>query len=292
MRVPVWSYPVEGFYFFFRHGVRLWPHVVRFVVEVIAAAVGILFVLFYSTFLSQRQFVDSFLPDWLGFPAAIALIILETAAAVVLLFRFRLEIAQHNLFITTLAISNVRVEPVTPDEREWLQERLIPQLVGVPTQAPMKKISKKKNNQKYLGSVLTEGKHPIMRYILTLPLNFIPVVGSVLFCWLNSFPTAVGLHEHYYVELKGLTPEEFSAVVHAKKPQYQHFGFTASAFSLVPGFDVILILTNAVGAALWAADMEKTRGSIKSKWGLEKYDKGGRSYGTFRASSSGESSHC
>ncbi|KAL2628825.1 hypothetical protein R1flu_013511 [Riccia fluitans] len=292
MRVPVWSYPIKGFYFFFRHGHRLMQHVIRFVIEVIAATVGILFLLFYGTFVSQRDFLDRFLPDWLGVPGTIALIILETAIAVVLLFQYRLEVAQHNLFISVLAIRDVRVEPVTPDEREWLQERLIPQLVGVPAHAPMKKISKKKKNQKYLSSVLTEGQHPIMRYILTLPLNFIPVAGSALFCWLNSFPTAVGLHEHYYSELKGLTPEEFSAVVHAKKPQYQHFGVVASAFSLVPGLDVILILTNAVGAALWAADMEKTQGTIKSKWALEKFDKGGRSYGTFRPSSSGESSHC
>ncbi|KAG6546842.1 hypothetical protein Mapa_011695 [Marchantia paleacea] len=291
MRVPVWTYPIKGFYFFFRNGHRLWHRVVRFVIEVILAIVGILFALFYATFPMQHDFIVRFLPHWMGGPGAIALILLETAIAIVVLFQYRLESAQRKLFIDVLAIRRVKVEPVTPDEHSWLQERLIPQLVGVPAEAPMKKVARQKKPQGYLSKVLTEDEHPIMHFLITLPLNFVPVVGNAIFCWLNAFPTAISLHHYYYTEMKGLSSEEFSAVVHAKKPQYQHFGLIASAFSLVPGLDVILVLTNAVGAALWAADMEKTQGSVKTKWVLDWFDKGGRSYGTFAPSSSGESSH-
>jgi len=134
---------------------------------------------------------------------------------------------------------------------------LIPQLVGIPLEAPMKRAAKKQQKPtKYLSKILTEDEHPILHYLLTLPLNFVPVVGNAMFCFLNSFPTAISLHHYYYTEMKGLSSEEFSAVVHAKKAQYQSFGFVASAFSLIPGLDIMLVLTNAVGAALWAADME------------------------------------
>lgn len=270
MMVPAWMYPVQGFYFFFRNGHRLWQRVARFVVEVVAAIAAILIILFSATFPTQRALLIRFLPRWTGTPGAIALILLETAIAIVILFQYRLESAQRKLFLDVLAIRNVKVDMATGEEHVWLEETLIPQMAGSPPEAPMKKakvrVSKKPNPAGYLSQVLTEDEHPIMHFLLTLPLNFVPVVGNVLFCFLNSFPTAVGLHHYYYTEMKGLSSVEFSAVVHAKKAQYQSFGFVASAFSLVPGLDVILVLTNAVGAALWAADMEKTQGSIKTKY--------------------------
>ncbi|KAG0627620.1 hypothetical protein M758_2G216000 [Ceratodon purpureus] len=290
MMVPAWMYPVQGFYFFFRNAHRLWQRVARFVLEVILAIVGILALLFTLTFPTQRGFLLKFLPHWTGTPGAIALILLETAIAIVVLFQYRLESAQRKLFIDVLAIRKVKVERATGEDHVWLEETLIPKLVGVPAEADMSRVAKSKKASGYLSQVLTEDEHPIMHFLITLPLNFVPVVGNVLFCFLNSFPTAISLHHYYYTEMKGLSSEEFSAVVHAKKPQYQSFGFVASAFSLIPGLDVILVLTNAVGAALWVADMEKSQGSIKSKWGLQWYDKHATSYGTFGPSSSGESS--
>lgn len=266
MAIPAWIYPVKGFYFFFRNGHRLWQRVARFVLEVVVAIAGILFLLFTFTLQTQRGFLVAFLPAWMGTPGAVALVLLETAVAIVVLFQYRLESAQRKVFIDVLAIEKVRVERASEDDHEWLQGRLIPQMVGMPVKAPMQRVAKGKNAAGYLSKVLTEDEHPIMHYLITLPLNFVPVVGNVLFCFLNSFPAAISLHHYYYTEMKGLSSEEFSAVVHAKKAQYQSFGFVASAFSLVPGLDIILVLTNAVGAALWAADMEKTQGSIKSKY--------------------------
>lgn len=264
MMIPVWMYPIRGFYFFFRNAHRLWHRVARFVVEVAVAIAGILFVLFKFTFPSQRSLVLRLLPHWTGTPLAIALILLETAIAIVVLFQYRLESAQRKLFVDVLAIRKVSVELASQDDHAWIQERLIPQLVGVPLD--VKRVSKNRKPAAYLSSVLTEDEHPILHFLITLPLNFVPVVGNALFCFLNSFPTAISLHHYYYTQMKGLSSEEFSAVVHAKKPQYQSFGFVASAFSLIPGLDIILVLTNAVGAALWAADMEKTQGSVKTKY--------------------------
>lgn len=266
MRVPVWMYPIKGFYFFFRNGHRLWHRVARFVLEVALAIAGILFLLFQFTFLTQRSFLLRLFPHWTGTPLAIAAILLETAITIVVLFQYRLESAQRKLFVDVLAIRKVEILPATAEDHEWLQERLIPQLVGIPLDVSTKRVAKNQKAGAYLSSVLTEDEHPIMHFLITLPLNFVPVVGNALFCFLNSFPTAISLHHYYYTELKGLSSEEFSAVVHARKPQYQSFGFVASAFSLIPGLDILLVLTNAVGAALWAADMEMTQGSIKSKY--------------------------
>ncbi|KAG0569718.1 hypothetical protein KC19_6G111000 [Ceratodon purpureus] len=106
-------YPVQGFYFFFRNTHRLWHRVARFVLEVILAIVGILALLFTLTFPTQRRFLLKFLPHWTGTPGAIALILLETAIAIVVLFQYRLESAQRKLFIDVLAIRKVKV----PGER-------------------------------------------------------------------------------------------------------------------------------------------------------------------------------
>lgn len=289
--MAVWMYPISGFYFFFRNVHRLWWRVARLVLELGAAVVGTLFFLFWGTYGGQRNFLLRFLPHWMGAPGAIGLILLETAITIVVLFQYRVESVQRKLFIDVLAIRKITVEPATPDEHAWLQERLIPQLAGVPTEAPMTQVSRKKKAESYLSQILTEDEHPILNFLITLPLNFFPVVGNAMFCYLNAFPTAISLHHYYFTEMKGLTSEEFSAVVHARKPHYQSFGFVASALSLIPGLDILLILTNAVGAALWAADMEKTQGSVKTKWRLDWFDKHVKTYGTFSsASSSGESS--
>jgi hypothetical protein len=223
MMVPAWAYPVRGFYFFFRNAHRLWHRVARFVAEVVCAVAGLLIILFTFTLRTQRGFLLTFLPRWIAVPGAVAVILLETAVAVVVLFQYRLESAQRKLFLDVLAMREVRVERASGEEHVWLEERLIPQLVGAPREADMRRVAKGRNAAGYLSQVLTEDKHPVMHFLFTLPLNFVPVVGNVLFCFLNSFPTAIGLHHYYYTEMKGLSSEEFSAVVHAKKAQYHSF---------------------------------------------------------------------
>lgn len=96
----------------------------------------------------------------------------------------------------------------------------------------------------------------ILLLIVTLPLNLIPVVGSVLYAWLNGTLMAWGYHM-YYFEMKNFSYGQQKAFVQQHKFQYSTFGMQAVLMELIPGVGYLFIFTNTVGAALLAASFEK-----------------------------------
>ncbi|KAJ3281140.1 hypothetical protein HK104_000178 [Borealophlyctis nickersoniae] len=102
----------------------------------------------------------------------------------------------------------------------------------------------------------------MIQYLITLPLNFIPVVGSVVFLVINGSKTAKSLHGRYF-ELKGFTPEQRDKFVAERHGAYMGFGVTALALSMIPVVGTVCAFSNTVGAALCACDIEKasTRGA-------------------------------
>lgn len=108
-----------------------------------------------------------------------------------------------------------------------------------------------------VGKFSTEN---VVRYVLTLPLNFIPVVGTAFFLGYNGLKSGPSYHRRYF-ELKGWGPQQVSEWTDKRKPQYAAFGTAAMVFNLVPVASVLLNLCANVGAALWAADIENGRDS-------------------------------
>jgi uncharacterized protein involved in cysteine biosynthesis len=96
----------------------------------------------------------------------------------------------------------------------------------------------------------------LLLLIVTLPLNLIPIVGSVLYAWLNGTLMAWGYHM-YYFEMKNFSYGQQKAFVHQHKFQYSTFGMQAVLMELIPGVGYLFIFTNAVGAALMAASFER-----------------------------------
>jgi len=116
----------------------------------------------------------------------------------------------------------------------------------------------------------------IIRYIMYLPLNFIPVVGTVMFVILQGRRAGPASHARYF-QLKqwnasqkekhidqykaAYTRYSLSSVEKALDLEYLltlfSFGVAAVLLELVPVASILFAFTNTVGAALWAADMEK-----------------------------------
>lgn len=65
-----------------------------------------------------------------------------------------------------------------------------------------------------------------------------------------------GYHERYF-QLKGLDKQARADFVKAHRGAYTAFGTAAMALNLIPIVSVLFTLTNSVGAALWASDMER-----------------------------------
>ncbi|KAF0684874.1 Aste57867_23118 [Aphanomyces stellatus] len=96
--------------------------------------------------------------------------------------------------------------------------------------------------------------------IVTLPLNFIPVVGTVVYVWLNG--SLKGWEAHmYYFEMKGYDYDQQKTIFESRRLQYTSFGMQTMYLELIPLLGFIFLFTNTVGAALFAADLEEEMGS-------------------------------
>ena len=118
----------------------------------------------------------------------------------------------------------------------------------------------------------------LVRYLMYLPLNFIPVVGTVMFVILQGKRAGPAAHTRYF-QLKQWNSSQRQKHVEEYQAAYTRygnivswigslqrtcdadyfysFGVAAVLLELVPLASILFAFTNTVGAALWAADMEK-----------------------------------
>lgn len=89
----------------------------------------------------------------------------------------------------------------------------------------------------------------IIRYFLYLPLNFIPVVGTVLFVIMQGRNYGPAAHARYF-QLKKWNSTQKSEWIDQHKAAYTSFGIPATLLELVPIGGILFAFTNQVGAAL------------------------------------------
>merc|ERR1712098_1018617 len=94
-----------------------------------------------------------------------------------------------------------------------------------------------------------------IRYIMYLPLNFIPVVGTVIFVALQGRSRGNSVHTRYFQLKKWSNPQKEAWLKENTAP-YTAFGTVATLLELIPFASIFFTFTNTVGAALWAADIE------------------------------------
>ncbi|KAL1301562.1 hypothetical protein AAFC00_005799 [Neodothiora populina] len=97
----------------------------------------------------------------------------------------------------------------------------------------------------------------IIRYLMYLPLNFIPVVGTVMFVLLQGKRQGPAAHARYF-QLKGMSKQRREEWVEKRRGAYTSFGTVASLLEMVPIAGILFAFTNTTGAALWAAELEKS----------------------------------
>ncbi|KAL9617083.1 MAG: hypothetical protein Q9160_008113 [Pyrenula sp. 1 TL-2023] len=103
----------------------------------------------------------------------------------------------------------------------------------------------------------------LIRYLLYLPLNFIPVVGTILFVILQGKRNGPTAHARYF-QLKEYNKTQRDEHVERNRAAYTSFGVAAFLLEMVPVVSLAFSFTNTVGAALWAADIETQRTTAPS----------------------------
>ncbi|KAF9183405.1 hypothetical protein BGZ50_004251 [Haplosporangium sp. Z 11] len=99
-------------------------------------------------------------------------------------------------------------------------------------------------------------------WLVTLPLNFVPILGPIAFCYINGRARSHHVHRRYF-DMKEMTPQERNDWIQARKSQYTTFGVIAQGLELIPFIGILFGFTNTIGAALWAADLEREQNDLR-----------------------------
>ncbi|KAL0956563.1 hypothetical protein HGRIS_002700 [Hohenbuehelia grisea] len=104
----------------------------------------------------------------------------------------------------------------------------------------------------------------VVKRLLLLPFDFYPFVGIIISAWLKALGTAHVLHRQYFGSKK-MTEHEIAVFMEERKWDYRLFGFTAALLEGLPIIGLVFTISNRVGAAMWAHDLEKRQHFIRDE---------------------------
>ncbi|KAF8163084.1 hypothetical protein B0H34DRAFT_694074 [Crassisporium funariophilum] len=239
-----WSYPLLGLSYFVSHP-ALYKAVAPVLMKAVLTSVGITAALFFFTYLPQVAFCALFSGPFAFITAAVMVMSEAYVLVSVVSKAFFLGAAQDRIFDAVL----LQQGNVALVERG-------------------RQVKSNSSGFKVLGRSLTKplnrfSKDGIVRYIISLPLNSIPGIGTALFLLYNGIKSGPGFHARYF-QLKGFDSATREAFVEKRRGAYTAFGAAALGLNLVPVVGLLFNITSTIGAAIWANKLERTQGAKTS----------------------------
>jgi len=107
-----------------------------------------------------------------------------------------------------------------------------------------------------LGHLVSGGIGRLAFKVLLMPVETVPLVGIMISAWLRALGTARYLHQPYF-KAKGMSYEQVSVFIEERRWDYRAFGFVAALLERLPLIGLVFSVSNRIGAAMWAVDLEK-----------------------------------
>ncbi|CAG8426792.1 unnamed protein product [Penicillium salamii] len=232
-------YPFKGIFFFATHK-DLWRPFIARAGRTITLGVGVTTAMFFFTYVPQMA-IMAFTSGPLAAISAAILVLSESSAITNVLSRsFLVEDALIDTFDGTLVARDQ--EPLVAQGRE------IKSRVGGDAMARLGKI--------FTRPLARLHPRALLRALIILPLNLIPVVGTALYVFVQGKRAGPGFHARYF-QLKGWNSTQREEWIATNRAAYTGLGMAAFLLEMVPFASMVFSFTNTVGAALWAADLEK-----------------------------------
>ncbi|KAK4102711.1 hypothetical protein N658DRAFT_321212 [Parathielavia hyrcaniae] len=229
-------YPIKGIIYFFGHP-ELWKPLRSRIVPYLTLYSGVLGSMFFFTYLPQLA-IMAFVNGPLALFTTAFLILSESSTITGIVSKnYLLQDAILDTFDGTLMARNQH--EMVAEGREVRSRGDSIQRLGKALKRPLERF----------------GFKELVRYVMYLPLNFIPVVGTVIFVLLRGRARGESVHDRYF-QLKRWPAARKSKWLQEHKGAYTGFGTVATLLEMVPLASVLFSFTNTVGAALWAADIE------------------------------------
>ncbi|KAI2604944.1 uncharacterized protein GGS25DRAFT_405461 [Hypoxylon fragiforme] len=232
-------YPFKGIIYFATHR-SLWRPFYSRILPTLGLTAGVLASMFFFTYLPQLA-VLVFVNGPLAVFTTTLLVLNESSTIVNIISRnFLLQEALVDTFDGTLLARNA--SDVVSEGRQLKSGRDPIARLGKLIKNPFSKFTPK----------------ALVRYIMYLPLNFIPVVGTALFILLQGRSRGSSVHNRYF-QLKGWSSSQQQDWHKRHISPYTTFGTIATLLEMIPVVSMLFAFTNTVGAALWAADIEQKK---------------------------------
>ncbi|WWC67754.1 uncharacterized protein I206_101666 [Kwoniella pini CBS 10737] len=233
-----WGYPIYGIYYLLSHPALIKP-LIPTLVKGVLVSLGVVVALFTFAYLPQVA-VLAFVSGPLAFGLAIPLVLGESYVVI-------------NFLTRALLVNQAGVD--------LFDAVLLQKGHSTLVEHGRQVTSGGNGKSKVMGTLLMKplsrfSTDNVVRYILTLPLNLIPVVGTVFFLGFNGFKSGPGYHARYF-QLKGYDKTKKQELIKKRRGAYTAFGTMAMVLNLIPGLSILFNFTTSVGAALWASDLEK-----------------------------------
>jgi hypothetical protein len=237
----------QGIYYFTSHP-YLYPLLKARLLPCLLLSLFVLSTLFIWAYIPQALFLLLFHGP-LAWPQAALLCLAEGSVIIQLLFEaFFVDETLVDVFDAVLVAEGL-ADLVA-------QRRVVHAEVegGVREENPVRRLGKHARSAVYAPFSLRQ----IVEFVVFLPFNLLPVVGTPVFLLLTGY-RAGPLQHHRYYKLLGYGSKERKAAVRKRKLRYTWFGAVQLLLQLVPGLSMLFLLTTATGSALWAVKLEKIR---------------------------------
>jgi len=229
-------YPIKGIFYFFTHR-ALWKPLLSKLAPATLLSLGVVAFMFVFAYLPQLA-VLVFVNGPLAAFTTILLTLSESSTLITLLSKnFLIQDALVDTFDGVLVARNKTA--IVAEGRQLKSGGDPISKLGKVLKSPFEKFTPK----------------ALIRYVMYLPLNFIPVVGTVLFVLLQGRTRGNSAHTRYF-QLKKWSSSQKEAWLKEHTGPYTAFGTVATLLELIPIASILFAFTNTVGAALWAADIE------------------------------------
>ncbi|KAK9766654.1 hypothetical protein K7432_004139 [Basidiobolus ranarum] len=235
-----YMYPIRGVFYFCKTP-QLWSPIASTLVAGVGVSLVVTIGMFVLTYVPQTIVLSFIMGPFLAAIVAFLLVLIETFALVFLVVQiFFIDNIQDDIFDKVLILNGNSLLVKEGDKRK---QSLFGKVGG-------------KSSQKLQKAARKLSPSTLIQYLVTIPLNFIPIVGSGIFFIINGTGLASKLHSSYF-NLKGWDKDRRAQFVKKHEMEYYGFGAAALVLDMIPIVNVCFLLTNIVGAALWAVDIEK-----------------------------------
>ncbi|CAJ2503573.1 Uu.00g109670.m01.CDS01 [Anthostomella pinea] len=232
-----YMYPFKGIAYFCTHR-ALWKPFASRILPTLGLTAGVLGGMFFLTYLPQLA-VLVFVNGPLAVFTTVLLILNESSMIVNIISRnFMLQDALLDTFDGTLVSKNAT--GIVSEGRQLKSGSDPIARLGKIMKSPFSKFTPK----------------ALVRYVMYLPLNFIPIVGTAIFILIQGRGRGSSVHGRYF-QLKGWSQSQQQDWLERHTAPYTTFGTIATLLEMVPFASMFFAFTNTVGAALWAADIEQ-----------------------------------